>query len=125
MSRPAKDRSDRARSGSGRRPYADRAAFRLSGKTLAQDRETIWHQHCGARTLHEPSKQQQGKGRRHRASQRSDAEQQNARDQETSAAVSVSRCSSQQQERAQGKQIGIDDPLQADGVRMKAPTDRR
>jgi hypothetical protein len=40
---PAKDRSDRARGRSGRRPYAGRAAFRFSGETLAQDRETIRH----------------------------------------------------------------------------------
>ena len=65
------------------------------------------------------------KGRRQRASYRSDAEQENARNQETAAAVTVSRCSSQQKERAQRKQIRIDDPLQADGVGMKAPTDRR
>src|SRR5260370_24824817 len=91
---PAKDRSDRARGGSGRRPYADRAAFRLSGETLAQDRETIWHQHGAARTLYEASQQQQDKGRRHRASQGDDAEQQNAHNQETTAPEPVSRCSS-------------------------------
>src|ERR1700722_1919104 len=32
---PAMDRSDRARGRSGRRPYADRAAFRLPRETLA------------------------------------------------------------------------------------------
>ena len=64
------------------------------------------------------------RARRTRASQIRNAEQQNARDQETAAAVQASRAS-QQKWRAQGKQMGIDDPLQVDGVRMIVSADRR
>src|SRR5436305_670846 len=93
--------------------------FVLVPYVLTQDRETIRHQHGRARSLHETSCQQDGKSRRHRASQRSKAEQQNARNQETAAAVPVSRGSSQQKQRAQGKQVSIDNPLQAGGIRLK------
>ncbi len=72
-----------------------------------------------------PRQQQPDESRRCRASQRSEAERQNPRDQKTTAAETVSRCASQQEEGAQWKKVGVDDPLQADGVGVKASADRR
>jgi hypothetical protein len=78
-----------------------------------------------AGALDEASDQQQREIWCGRAGQRCQAEQAHTSDQQAAAAEAVARSASQKKQRAQWEKVGVDNPLKASRVRLKACADRR
>ena len=107
----AAERPDHRRDRRPRRPAADRARALLLGKPLHDQRQGAGHEQRAENALRGPRADQEIVGRRERAQQRAQSEPGQPDREDPAKPEQVTKRSSDQKQRRQRQQIGLDDPL--------------
>ena len=121
----AEQRPERRRHPAQPRPGADRAGAVAGPEAGLDDRQAARRQQRPADALDEPGEDQQLRARRHRAEQRGDGEEPDAEDEDAPPPVAVAERAAEQDQRGQGQQVAVEDPLQGAGAGAEVAADVR
>ena len=107
------------------RPGADRPGPVAGPEAGLDDRQAAGGQQRAADPLQQPRADQQLDARRDRAEQRGDGEEADAEDEDAPPPVAVAERAAEQDQRGEGQQVAVEDPLQGAGAGVEVAADVR
>ena len=121
----AEQRPERRRHAAQPRPGADRAGAVAGPEAGLDDRQAAGRQQGAADPLDQPGDDQQLGARRDRAEQRGGGEEADAEDEDAPPPVAVAERAAEQDQRGEGQQVAVEDPLQGAGAGAEVAADVR